>query len=519
MFKMGLLFESLWPDVVVATATVVVMIYWKLITIYSYWSSKGVPNPKPHFFYGNTKEFMLKQTTQAEVYQKLYNDLEGHPFGGVYQGIYPYLMLRDPETIKLFMTKDFSHFTDKGFATDEKRAPLSANLALLSGKRWRSLRVKLTPTFTSGKMKMMLSMVAECAERLKESLKNASKNGEILEVKQIAGQYTMEVIGSCAFGIQVNSISNDESEFVNFGKRFLTPPLSGKLRGFIRNFLPFLGQFLIFIRDKKLEEFIGNMVLNMVRYREENNIERGDFLQMLMELKKKGKLEGEISITEDAHLLKMTDNLMVAQCYLFLIAGFETSSGTMSFCLYELAINQNVQSRLMLEVDQVVEDHGGNITYEAIQKMKYMDQVVDETLRKHPPVGNIDRTCTKAYTIPGTKVHLEKGTKVKIPVYALHYDPKYYPDPHKFDPERFNEENKRKRHTYTYLPFGEGPRMCIGMRFAIMQIKVGLAVLLLNYRFSICPLTKIPIVLEPKHDILAVPKDGLFLKISNRKKC
>nr|CAD7394319.1 unnamed protein product [Timema cristinae] len=142
-----------------------------------------------------------------------------------------------------------------------------------------------------------------------------------------------------------------------------------------------------------------------------------------------------------------------------------------------------------------------------------------ETLRKHPPVGNIDRTCTKAYTIPGTKVHLEKGTKVKIPVYALHYDPKYYPDPHKFEPERFNEENKRKRHTYTYLPFGEGPRMCIGMRFAMMQIKVGLAVLLLNYRFSICPLTKIPIVLEPKHDILAVPKDGLFLKISNRKKC
>nr|CAD7423189.1 unnamed protein product [Timema monikensis] len=526
---MGLLFESLWADLVVATATVVLMICWKLMTLYSYWSSKGVPNPKPKFFYGNTKEFMLKQTTQAENYQKLYNDLEGHPFGGVYQGIHPFLILRDPEIIRLFMSKDFNHFTDRGFAADEKRAPLSGHLFNLGGQRWKSLRVKLTPTFTSGKIKMMFNILAECAERMKQSLENTAAKGHTVEIKEVSSQYTTEVIGSCAFGLQIDSINNPESEFRKLGRGILNPSFFGLLRLFIRNFFPSFGKLFIFIRDTKLENFFLKVVKDTVKHREENNIERKDFLQLLIEMKHKDRADyDKLPRPQEGNLpngetnlspidIELTDNLLASQCFVFFVAGFETSSATMSFCLHELAVNQDVQSRLTLEVDRVLKEHGGNITYEAIQKMKYMDQVVDETLRKYPPLGNLDRTCTKAYTIPGTKVHLEKGTNVKIPVYALHYDPKYYPDPHKFDPERFNEENKTQRHTYTYLPFGEGPKNCIGMRFGLMQVKVGLVSLLSRYQFSVCPQTKIPLVLDPTPDLFVLAKDGVFLRINDRK--
>nr|CAD7458006.1 unnamed protein product [Timema tahoe] len=542
---MGLLFESLWPDVVVATTTVILIIYWKLIVLYSYWSSKGVPNPKPKFFYGNTKEFMLKQTTQAENYQKLYNDLEGHPFGGVYQGTHPFLILRDPETIRLFMSKDFNHFTDRGFAADEKRAPLSGHLFNLGGQRWKSLRVKLTPTFTSGKIKMMFNIMAECAERMKQSLENPAKKGHTVEIKEVSSQYTTEVIGSCAFGLQIDSINNSESEFRKLGRRILNPSFFGMLRLFIRNFFPSLGKCFIFIRDKRLENFFLKVVEDTVRHREENNIERKDFLQLLIEMKHKDRVDysklprpqegnlpnGETNLSpmegkvndighineESFYFAELTDNLLASQCFVFFVAGFETSSATMSFCLHELAVNQDVHIRLTSEVDRVLSEHGGNISYEVIQKMKYMDQVVDETLRKYPPLGNLDRLCTKDYTIPGTKVHLEKGTNVKIPVYALHYDPKYYPDPHKFDPERFNEENKKQRHTYTYLPFGEGPKNCIGMRFGLMQVKVGLASLLSRYHFSVCPQTKVPLVLDPTQDLFVLAKDGVFLRINDRK--
>jgi cytochrome P450 family 6 len=92
-----------------------------------------------------------------------------------------------------------------------------------------------------------------------------------------------------------------------------------------------------------------------------------------------------------------------------------------------------------------------------------------ETLRKYPAVPVLSRECTKDYKIPGTNVVLEKGMTTIIPVFALHHDPKYYPDPERFDPERFNENEKSKRHHFVYLPFGEGPRICIG-NFAVLYL-------------------------------------------------
>ena len=88
--------------------------------------------------------------------------------------------------------------------------------------------------------------------------------------------------------------------------------------------------------------------------------------------------------------------------------------------------------------------------------------MIDDSFRKHPPASNITRIVTQPYVIPDTNAKLEKGVRVVIPVYAIHHDPRYYPEPERFDPERFSEEVKSTRPHYTYLPFGEGPRNCIG---------------------------------------------------------
>nr|CAD7420122.1 unnamed protein product [Timema poppensis] len=103
-----------------------------------------------------------------------------------------------------------------------------------------------------------------------------------------------------------------------------------------------------------------------------------------------------------------------------------------------------------------------------------------------------------------------------IPSVGLHHDPKYFPNPDKFDPERFSEENKNLRPKYAYLPFGEGPRICIGMRFGLMQAKVGLVGLLSRYKFSVCEKTAIPIVYDPVALFMSA-KNGVHLTISNRK--
>jgi cytochrome P450 family 6 len=121
------------------------------------------------------------------------------------------------------------------------------------------------------------------------------------------------------------------------------------------------------------------------------------------------------------------------------------------------------------------------------------------------------RVANERYEVPNGRVTLEKGMSVFVPVYAIHKDANYYPNPEEFDPERFSPEETKKRHPYTFLPFGEGPRSCIGIRFGQLQTKFGLAVLLSKYQFRVNEKTREPIELEPL-SVLMAPKGGIWLE-------
>lgn len=138
-----------------------------------------------------------------------------------------------------------------------------------------------------------------------------------------------------------------------------------------------------------------------------------------------------------------------------------------------------------------------------------------ETLRMHPPVGSIGRVVTKDYKIPDTNITLPKGLNIMIPVYAIHYDPEYYPEPERFMPERFTKDEIINRDKMTYLPFGEGPRVCIGMRFAMMNVKVGLVSLLRNYEFSKCAQTNVTYI---ERGVVMNPGGNTTLNIKRIKK-
>lgn len=115
-------------------------------------------------------------------------------------------------------------------------------------------------------------------------------------------------------------------------------------------------------------------------------------------------------------------------------------------------------------------------------EMTYMDQVIDETLRMYPAAARFNRVASQDYEFNGIKI--KKGTVVTVPVWALHHDPEIYPDPYEFKPERFSDKEKKKRENVCFLPFGAGPRNCVGMRFAIVEIKLLLSLILSKYRFE-----------------------------------
>ncbi|XP_047005153.1 cytochrome P450 6k1-like [Schistocerca americana] len=195
----------------------------------------------------------------------------------------------------------------------------------------------------------------------------------------------------------------------------------------------------------------------------------------------------------------------------FLGAGFETSSSTLSFCLYELARNVELQEEVRQHVRQVLRKHGGQPTYEALNEMTDLTNVVNEALRMHPPVSFLDREAARDYKIPGADIVLPKGTGVVISVLGLHNDPRYWKEPQRFMPARFREENSKDRPSYTFLPFGEGPRLCLGMRVAYLQVKLALVHILNNFEVLPTPETPSSLRYEPSK-LIGTPAGKVALR-------
>ena len=182
----------------------------------------------------------------------------------------------------------------------------------------------------------------------------------------------------------------------------------------------------------------------------------------------------------------MTENEIIAQCILFFAAGFETTATTLSNALYNLATQPEIQAQLYEEVHQALDGVSGDSEahYDTvINKIPYLEAFIRETLRMTPPLTRLQRRVgVDGYKIAG--IPLEKDMEVNIGVLAVHYNPEYYPDPERFNPDRFLPENKHLLVPYTYLPFGDGPRNCVGMRFALQEIKLCVAKIIRHYRFE-----------------------------------
>ncbi|XP_063089583.1 cytochrome P450 3A15 isoform X1 [Cavia porcellus] len=207
----------------------------------------------------------------------------------------------------------------------------------------------------------------------------------------------------------------------------------------------------------------------------------------------------------------LSDVEILAQSIIFIFAGYETSSSTLSCIMYSLATHPDVQKKLQQEIDKTLPNKAFP-TYDVMMEMEYLDMVVNETLRLYPVANRIERMSKKGFEING--MSFPKGTLVMIPSFALHRDSKYWPEPDEFHPERFSKKNKENIDPYIYMPFGNGPRNCIGRRMALMNLKLALIRLLQNFSFYPCKETQIPLRLSS--EALLQPEKPLILKVVSR---
>lgn len=361
----------------------------------SYWTRKGVPQIEPELFFGNARKLLLSQISFGDAFSDIYHHFKtmGKPVGGFYIALKKELMIVDIEIIKQIMIKDFHHFTDRGNFVDEKNDPLTGHLFALPGKKWKKLRAKLTPTFTSGKMRMMFQTLVDTSKEMNNILLEKSQIDEPLDIKDILARFTTDVIGSCAFGIECNCLKEPNTEFRKYGVLSFEPEGFDLVRKIMSLTAPWLLKLLhMHVINKNITNFFMNLVQETINYREQNNIYRKDFMHLLIQLKNQGKLTDSESLLEepllngdakDYQMTNLTIEEIAAQSFVFFLAGFETSSTTMTFCLYELATNQEIQLKLREEVHAVLEKYNGELSYEGIMEMTYMDKVINGKLTEN----------------------------------------------------------------------------------------------------------------------------------------
>ncbi|XP_066599468.1 cytochrome P450 6a2-like [Prorops nasuta] len=491
-------------EILGAVVALLVAIYYYCNSNYDYWKNRGVKGPKPIPFLGNFKDIMLSRISIGSYMQQIYNEFKDEPMVGLFARATPILSIHDPNFIKDILIKDFSKFSDRPIKVHEKTEPISQHLFALETKRWRPMRLRLSPIFTSGKLKEMFPLILESSEHLENYLAKVVPKNESIEFRELTARYTTDVIGTCAFGLELNALEDENCEFRRMGRDFFTMTFSKYLRLRIReafpNFYDFLGYILPEVKNQK---YFRLSIAQTMAYRRKHNIVRHDFIDILLDIQDNSEKFKDFEITE---------TLLAAQAFVFFLAGFETSSSTMSNALYELAQNHEIQDKMRAEINEMKEKNKGQWKYDDIKQMSYLDMIFRETLRKYPPVTVLMRRAVSDYTFNGTKVTIPKGTRVFIPAFAIHRDPKIYPDPDKYDPERFSEESSAGRNPMYYLPFGDGPRNCIGARFAVYQTKIGLIKILSNYKVEVCEETQIPYKIDETAFILT-PLGGIHLKL------
>uniref|UniRef100_A0A8C3NIV8 Cytochrome P450 3A n=1 Tax=Geospiza parvula TaxID=87175 RepID=A0A8C3NIV8_GEOPR len=477
----------------------------------------GIPGPRPLPFFGTSLEYrkgFLEFDTESKPYTSIiwgYLPGSSSPPTRIYDGRQPTLAVTDPQIIKSVLVKDcYTTFTNR--RRTDLAGVLTNAISLAEDDHWKKLRTVLSPTFTSGKLKEMFPIMKHYGEALVKNVQKQVKENSSISVKDIFGSYSMDVVTSTSFGVNIDSMNNPKDPFVREMKKLVKFDFFNPV--FILSFafpflIPVMAKMNVNIFPSDAVDFFMRTLAKIKQDREkEAHKGRVDFLQLMIESQRSAS-QGN---NEANHSHKaLTDVEVLAQAFIFIFAGYEPTSNTLGFLAYELAMHPDVQEKVLQEIDTVLPNKAP-LTYEAIMKLEYLDMTVNETLRVYPLGGRIERTCKKDVEING--VTIPKGVVVTIPPYILHRDPEYWPNPDEFRPERFRKENKESIDPYTYLPFGAGPRNCIGMRFALLILKVAIVSLLQHFTFQTCKETQIPIKLSSVG--LLTPEKPIILKFVPR---
>ncbi|CAH0717160.1 unnamed protein product, partial [Brenthis ino] len=461
--------------------------YYYGVRNHRYWEKKGVKYEKPLFMVGSSLKQFIDKVSLSERFAVLYREFPNEKFVGFFDFNCPAILIRDPEVIRHVLNVDFAYFRNRGLNPHKTVVePLMKNLFTVDGDVWRLMRKNLTPTFSSGKLKAMFPLIVERTEKLEKIAAEMAESRDEVDVRELMARYTTDFIGACGFGLDSIALNDENSDFRKLGKRIFSVTYRDHFISFMKRMAPETLKHVHFFAPE-IEIKTTSIIKQIMSERDFKPSGRNDFIDMMLELKQQAKIVGE-SVehtnpdgTSKIVELELDDQLLAAQVFIFFAAGFETSSSASSFLLHMLAYHPEVQERCQKEVDEILKKYDGKLSYDVVKELKYLEMAFRESIRCLPSPGFLIRKTVAKYTIPGTDVTLDEDMPVIISTEALSSDKQYFEDPELFKPERFHPDNIQNIKSYTFMPFGDGPRACIGERMGIMQSMAGIATILKTF--------------------------------------
>lgn len=407
-------------------------------------------------------------------------------------GLWPFVpkthYLMNPEWIEDLLVARADDFRRDFLTVRTMSGPINReSLFFVEGSDWKWQRRAVAPAFRHENLLALVPTFAECANAQACEWREAS--AEPIDVMRAMSNTTFAVIERAVLGAPADF---DRDKFL----AALTPALASMgwrrlvaLFGLPPNWMPHPG----FFKARAGAAYLRAETAKLLEQRRAARSERRDIAALL--LSAKDPESGRV----------MTDDELIANLYGFLIAGHETSAVALGWSLWLLAKDQASQQRVRDEVARVVGDD--DIGPDTVEQLAFTRQVLQEAMRLFPPAAAIGRQPREDTTLGRHKI--PKNEPVYVLLWCLHRHEKLWDEPHGFDPDRFAPEQVKARHRYAYLPFGAGPRICVGMGFALLEMATILATLVRAFRFETVPGHR----LELAPTFTTRPKGGLPLLI------